>query len=542
MSRAVPNAAVSECVDAGVDFWTAVEAVRRLGSRLKSCSSTDEIREEVFSALCELDREAAERYRRYYSMHVRTSRNTIEGFSREKIVNSLVAETSMPLEVAENIAKEAEMELRRLRLEFVSAPLIREVVNVKLLEHGFEEARARYTRLGAPVHDVKQLVQRSGSAGEVHRALAEKVLREYTLLSVLPLALADAHMAGEIHIHALQDFPLRAWRGLADLRHLASPESAAEGMLEILRRLRMAEERYSAGICLEGVSEFLAPALRGSAEKTAAMLLEHLSVQAHPIAMCISGRAEGEHGEEAVELGMAIARRLGEMREFGHEVYFRLDGGEDYLQAVHEAAASCKQVRLLRPEASLLEPEAGEGETGVLQCVSLNLLRGAREARGDEGRFFRWLEERFELAAEVFELKQERMVHRREQVRWCFGLGVAGVSEAAGLLASESGDELRLASRIAGVLAGLCRKSSRRGREMVLTMLGIEGALDRFREMEAAEEEVNIEVESVMHRFCSGGALAVIPLADAQPLPEALMKLSERMLESTELRAWCYRW
>ena len=38
------------------------------------------------------------------------------------------------------------------------APLIRELVNAKLLEHGLEDIRRQHTRLGMPIYDVEQLI------------------------------------------------------------------------------------------------------------------------------------------------------------------------------------------------------------------------------------------------------------------------------------------------------------------------------------------------------------------------------------------------
>ena len=93
-------------------------------------------------------------------LRVRTSKTVLETFDRAKIVSSLIEETTLPSDKAKIIAKEVEDELGKLEIEYVTAPLIREIVNVRLLQHGFERERAMYTRLGMPVYDVKGLIGR----------------------------------------------------------------------------------------------------------------------------------------------------------------------------------------------------------------------------------------------------------------------------------------------------------------------------------------------------------------------------------------------
>jgi len=145
---------------------------------------------------------------------VRTSKTTFEKFDSEKITKSLIRETGLDENTSREIAKKVEEELQGLKLEYVTAPLIREIANVKLIESGLEEIRAKYTRLGMPVYDVKNLIEIPSKENanlqynpeSIHKLLADQVSKEYALINVLPLELADAHMAGEIHIHDLDYF------------------------------------------------------------------------------------------------------------------------------------------------------------------------------------------------------------------------------------------------------------------------------------------------------------------------------------------------
>ncbi len=218
-----PNIITTDCVEAGVEFWTAAEVALEVSKDVFDGINSDEIQRKILGALYNRNPEVAERYKRFHSMYVRTSSNTIERFDRKRIVDSLIKETSLPKEVAGVVAKETEVELRRLNLDFTSGPLIREIVNVKLLEHGYEGARSDYTRLGMPVYDAAQFIEsprngHSGSSETLHREMTNSIFREYSLLKVLPLHLADAHMKGEIHVHDLEYFVTRLFTAVHDLR------------------------------------------------------------------------------------------------------------------------------------------------------------------------------------------------------------------------------------------------------------------------------------------------------------------------------------
>jgi anaerobic ribonucleoside-triphosphate reductase len=154
-------------------------------------------------------------------MLVRTSHFTLEAFDANKIANSLIKEAKVPTELAKKAAKEAEKRLRKSKTKYLTAPLIREVVNAILIEKGFEEYRHKLTRLGMPVYAVSTLVDaknRSRDSTSILSKAGKSVLGEYTLLNVFPRDIADAHVSGAIHVAGLGTWILKPNEIMHDLR------------------------------------------------------------------------------------------------------------------------------------------------------------------------------------------------------------------------------------------------------------------------------------------------------------------------------------
>ena len=160
--------------------------------------------------------------RRSGKLLVRTSRLTIEEFDRNKIVQVLIREAGVPTELAEKISQLTEERLLKLSTKYLTAPLIREFINAILIERGLEQYRHELTRLGLPVYDVSQTILKAREAGLdiefLHRVAGNRVVEEYTLLSVLPRKIADAHLSGQIHICNLGNWILKPTEISHDLR------------------------------------------------------------------------------------------------------------------------------------------------------------------------------------------------------------------------------------------------------------------------------------------------------------------------------------
>jgi len=215
---------------------------------------------------------------------VRTSRLAMEEFDRNKIVESLVKEANVPVDLAQKIARETENRLLEFKTKYLTAPLIREIVNALLVEKGLEEYRHKLTRLGLPVFDVTQLIKSTGAASQsveaVHEAAGDAVIEEYTLLNVLPRDIADAHLSGALHLNNLGTWVLKPNEFMHDLRIFLQqglslgrmnsreasylpPKSLEAALLTASNVLKIAATEISGEQALDFFNIFLAPFAQG---------------------------------------------------------------------------------------------------------------------------------------------------------------------------------------------------------------------------------------------------------------------------------------
>ena len=163
----------------------------------------------VINVAEEIERKSVRRKR----ILVRTSRFALEDFDANKIVDSIIKEAGMPVDLAQKVAKEAEKRLVKSKTKYLTAPLVREVVNAILVEKGLEEYRHKLTRLGLPVHDAVSLVEGKNRgfrvSSSIHDEAGKAVVKEYTLLNILPRDIADAHLSGSLHINGLGSWILK---------------------------------------------------------------------------------------------------------------------------------------------------------------------------------------------------------------------------------------------------------------------------------------------------------------------------------------------
>lgn len=207
-----------------VPFFESDKIIADVVSQLHEGITTKEIKKIVYENLEDIDNEIANKYLATAQLKVHTSRDTIEPFDLSKIANTLVEETGASQETAFKIASDVWKELKKLNVEYLTAPMIREMVNSKLIEYGLEDIRSNYTRLGIPVYNITSLIENGNKDNAnmvhnpetIHKHVADEALKQYALLKMLPPHLADVHMSGDIHIHDLEFF---AGRPLNCMQH-----------------------------------------------------------------------------------------------------------------------------------------------------------------------------------------------------------------------------------------------------------------------------------------------------------------------------------
>ena len=168
-------------------------------------------------------------------IYVRTSKEMMEEFKPDKILQALVKEAGMPVDLAQKMTSEAEARLYKFQTSYLTAPLIREIVNALLIEHGYEEYRHKLTRIGLPIHDVTQMLKQStrsdNSVSSLVTQTSKEVFSEYLLLNQLSRDVTDAHLSGDIHISNLGVWGLKPDTIFVNLNSLPTQGIKVKGKL-----------------------------------------------------------------------------------------------------------------------------------------------------------------------------------------------------------------------------------------------------------------------------------------------------------------------
>jgi len=238
-------------------------------------------------------------------LFVRSSGETMKGWDRSRIVEALKRETFVDGDTAEAISLEVEAIIKNADIQVVTAPLIRELVDAKLIEKGLESARKMHTRLGVPLYDVEQLIMHRNKENAnvphgpeaTNLTLAEKIKKEYALMSVFSQDVADAHMNGDLHLHDLGfvDRPYCSGQSLEYIKKFglnlpnslakARPARHAEVLLAHMVKFAAAlQSNFAGAIGWDALNLFFAPYLEDKTDEElnqfSQMLIYEFSQQA----------------------------------------------------------------------------------------------------------------------------------------------------------------------------------------------------------------------------------------------------------------------
>lgn len=231
---------------------------------------------------------------------VRTTDGHLLDWDKDAIAKQLLKETklseqfykvpSITEDEAKDIAREVERRIRWMNVKYLSGPLVREIMNVVLLERHHTEWRNICTRVGTPVYDAHLIDIGTGfearenanlqeNAETSHKKKADKISKEQYLL-LLPSYLADRHLAGDLHIHDLEYFGTRPFCQDWDLRYffyyglmpdglgtkasVAGPAKKPEvAILHAVKALGSAQTNFAGGQGFYNFLTFIAPYFEG---------------------------------------------------------------------------------------------------------------------------------------------------------------------------------------------------------------------------------------------------------------------------------------
>jgi len=246
------------------------------------------------------------------ALFVRTSKDEVVTWDRGRIVDALVLETSIDRATAEAISKDVERTITASRIRHLTAPLVRELVDARLIEYGLEGARRQHTRLGVPLYDVERLITDPNKENAniphgpeaTNLTLAESIKKEYALLRVFSSDVADAHMRGDIHLHDLGfvDRPYCSGQSLEYIKKFglslpnsissAKPAKRPEVLLAHMVKFSAALQGHFAGaIGWDAVNLFFAPYIEGMGDSDIHQLAQMIIFEYSQQAVARGGQA-----------------------------------------------------------------------------------------------------------------------------------------------------------------------------------------------------------------------------------------------------------
>ena len=147
-----------ECYESGASKWQVMKVLKEIENFQ---GTKKQLNTKVTEILAELNPEAAKTFSSFEKLKVFTSAEKRQAFDRGNIIKSLLKETKISRAIAKTIGSEVEDKIKDLQLDYLNTSLIREMVNVKLLDYGHEPVHGEYARLGLPVFEVKKKLEQN---------------------------------------------------------------------------------------------------------------------------------------------------------------------------------------------------------------------------------------------------------------------------------------------------------------------------------------------------------------------------------------------
>lgn len=130
-----------------------------------------------------------------------------EGYIKEALIKEINCSEVVATEVAALVTEK----LNDSKLQVITTSFIRQLVNMVLLEKGYDKELKSNAEVTIPFYDITELIEHANKENgntthnpeSINLAIAEKAIKEYALKTVFDEDVSKAHMIGEIHIHDL---------------------------------------------------------------------------------------------------------------------------------------------------------------------------------------------------------------------------------------------------------------------------------------------------------------------------------------------------
>ena len=222
------------------------------------------------------------------SIFIQTTSDEKQEWNKQKIIDSLLKETTINPVDAEKVADIIEKKLKSMELPFYTSDLVREIINMYLLEQGHSDICVQYQRLGMSLYDVDNFIIGHNKENAnvpkgpeaTNLAIAEHIKKNYALAKVFSKDISDAYLDGKIHLHDMGMIDRNycsahnpayvAKYGLDFPTSLSSakPAKTAEILIEhIVKHSAMMQCNFAGAIGWDAVNTFIAPYLVGYSYK-----------------------------------------------------------------------------------------------------------------------------------------------------------------------------------------------------------------------------------------------------------------------------------
>ena len=249
-------------------------------------------------------------------VQIYTENGLVREFDKQRIIDSLLKETSLSEKDAKRVARKVERALEKLEYETATGSLIRSLAVDSLRYFGMHEAVAQYAPLTVSLHDAIRMdggdgdndnANQMASPETAHKHKADTLAKKQAL-RMIPEELSRRHRIGDYHIHDLEYFTTRPFCKSHDIRYFyrygfipdgtglgasaAGPAKHAEvAILQAVKVLGMAQTQYAGGQGLLHFLTFLSPYLERKSYKEIKQLMQMMVYELNQMYVSRGGQA-----------------------------------------------------------------------------------------------------------------------------------------------------------------------------------------------------------------------------------------------------------